>query len=249
MHSPSPQLFIFIPGFKLCKRHSHTTEKRECIAKNCVTASGSSLLFVAHRQTWGENGHSLWTDRRFAGDWRGQAASSTEWDGTAKAVMNGNRLSFEPDNLQNNGAPFLEQICTLITCCRLLSNIRLFCSPVQFFLNFSSQLWLRPDNPISSRLAFLFCPILILKGPPRSYSITATCSLARLWYWSYSSSAPSSSSLTFGSAKYSCSFCSNWPTNYIWGHIMFAFPSYYTSTACRRRNRSGPHLPSTWDGI
>lgn len=34
--------------------------------------------------------------------------------------MNENRLSFEPDDLQNNRATVLEQIYTLITSCRLL---------------------------------------------------------------------------------------------------------------------------------
>lgn len=92
--------------------------------------------------------------------------------------MNENRLSFEPDNLQNNRATVLEQIYTLITSCRLLLASAIF-----------------PPFPCSMQhtIPTMLC-IFIPRGLPtytaRTYDDYSVCSLARLRSL-YSSRSPS----------------------------------------------------------
>lgn len=95
-----------------------------------------------------------------------------------RLLMNENRLSFEPDNLQNNRATVLEQIYTLITSCRLLLASAIF-----------------PPFPCSMQhtIPTMLC-IFIPRGLPtytaRTYDDYSVCSLARLRSL-YSSRSPS----------------------------------------------------------
>lgn len=128
-----PSFSLLLSSVQATQPHNRRTNVNALQRIVSLRVVRSSLLFVAHRPTQREwaltADRDRQTDRKPEEDVQKTRRDRPGWDGTARAVMNGNRLSFEPDNLQNNGAPFLEQIYTLITCCRLLAAIRLFCMP------------------------------------------------------------------------------------------------------------------------
>lgn len=86
-------------------------------------------------------------------------------------VMNKNRLSFEPDDLQNNEATVLEQIYSLITCRRLLYACALFLRFLQQPAPHPNVLPIRPWPGAFS--------ILMEKGPSNRFGLWLVCDRCR----------------------------------------------------------------------
>lgn len=84
-----------------------------------------------------------------------------------RGVMNKNRLSFEPDDLQNNEATVLEQIYSLITCRRLLYACALFLRFLQQPAPHPNVLPIRPWPGAFS--------ILMEKGPSNRFGLWLVC--------------------------------------------------------------------------
>lgn len=88
-----------------------------------------------------------------------------------EGVMNKNRLSFEPDDLQNNEATVLEQIYSLITCRRLLYACALFLRFLQQPAPHPNVLPIRPWPGAFS--------ILMEKGPSNRFGLWLVCDRCR----------------------------------------------------------------------
>lgn len=140
-----------------------------------------------------------------------------------RAVMNENRLSFEPDNLQNNRATVLEQIYTLITSCRLLLASAIF-----------------PPFPCSMQhsIPTMLC-IFIPRGLPtytaRTYDDYSVCSLARLRSL-YSSRSPSMHSNWLSHCTLIYMSCPSKASTYPWNSALYPIAEETVQKLLRARS-------------